>query len=287
MASHDYDSPAGAIHYERRGLGDPVLLVHGLYVGASHREFDRNLSALARHFTVYAIDLLGFGHSYAPRTTHTADLHHHLVRDFIIDVVGEKTHLVASGASCGIATKLGVYDDTLLDRCVLLCPTAGPQVHAPPHLSERITQFLLGTLALGGGFYDSVRNRASLQQFLQDRYADPGRAYRPEKLDELEEIANLPDAMYGYLALVNHYFDVDVFEYLRHMRPAVQVIWGEALGEPPRRQVFAPAVWSRGHRLDVIPGARHWPHDEQSAATNEAILAFLRADSPVAAAGQA
>jgi pimeloyl-ACP methyl ester carboxylesterase len=45
--------------YEVGGEGDPVVLVHGL--SGSTRWWDRNVSALARHYRVYLVNLPGFG----------------------------------------------------------------------------------------------------------------------------------------------------------------------------------------------------------------------------------
>lgn len=279
-----YQSSAGELRYDQRGFGPPLLLVHGLYVGASHAEFHRNLQALGVRFRVFAIDLLGFGHSHAPRATHTLEIHHHLLRDFIIDVIGEKTGVVASGASAGIAVRLAVYDDPLVDRCSLICPVNHPDVHEQPFLSERVTQFLLGTLSLGGGMYDAVSNRDALREFLRERYANPDRAFEEGTLDRLHEIARLPHSMYAYLSLLNHYLDVDVFRWLRYVRCPVQVIWGDGLGELPRDRILAPAQWSRGRRIDVVRSAKHWPHDERSALVNRLLLEFLSGDEPRAAA---
>ncbi|MCB0086122.1 MAG: alpha/beta fold hydrolase, partial [Caldilineaceae bacterium] len=49
------------IYYETIGTGPPLILVHGL--GGSHRWWRKNLDALAAHFTVYTVDLIGFGKS--------------------------------------------------------------------------------------------------------------------------------------------------------------------------------------------------------------------------------
>ena len=49
------------IYYEEAGAGPPVILVHGL--AGSSRWWRRNIEALARHYHVYVIDLIGFGRS--------------------------------------------------------------------------------------------------------------------------------------------------------------------------------------------------------------------------------
>ena len=73
MASHYYPWHHGSVHYQKRGMGDPLLLVHNIYPGASREEYWRNFDELARHFTVYAIDLLGFGDSDAPKALVTVE----------------------------------------------------------------------------------------------------------------------------------------------------------------------------------------------------------------------
>jgi len=97
MASHFFSWRKHDVHYEKRGLGDPLLLVHNLYPGASHEEFEHNISELAHHYTVYAIDLLGFGQSDAPWMNYTTGQYVTLLRDFIEQEIGGKTHVILGG----------------------------------------------------------------------------------------------------------------------------------------------------------------------------------------------
>jgi len=52
--------------YSVAGEGEPLLLVHGVYAGASSFEFRNNFEKLSRSFRVYALDLLGCGMSERP-----------------------------------------------------------------------------------------------------------------------------------------------------------------------------------------------------------------------------
>ena len=49
------------IHYQVAGAGQPLVLIHGL--SGSSRWWSRNIEALARHFRLYVVDLVGFGAS--------------------------------------------------------------------------------------------------------------------------------------------------------------------------------------------------------------------------------
>jgi pimeloyl-ACP methyl ester carboxylesterase len=60
-------TPSGRFHTVVRGEGEPLILVHGYSVELnSWRTWERNIEAFARHFRVYALDLLGYGESDRP-----------------------------------------------------------------------------------------------------------------------------------------------------------------------------------------------------------------------------
>ncbi|MDQ4078560.1 MAG: alpha/beta fold hydrolase [Chloroflexota bacterium] len=52
---------SATIYYQVAGAGEPVVLVHGL--SGSTKWWAKNIEALARHFRVHLIDLIGFGGS--------------------------------------------------------------------------------------------------------------------------------------------------------------------------------------------------------------------------------
>jgi pimeloyl-ACP methyl ester carboxylesterase len=262
------------VYYDRRGMGDPLLLVHGLYAGASREEYHRNIVELARHFTVHAIDLPGFGDSDAPKMTYTAQGYHHLLRDFLLEVVGAPAHVVASGLSCGLAVRLGVYNEELIGKLALICPIDRPDADDQPGLLRQIQQFVLGTMNVGASLYQTVATEGSLRQFLRSRYHDPGKA-TAERLETLKYNASRVNSMYPFISMLTHHLDTDLFRWLRYVRPELMVIWGQSLGQPPQDRVLRPATWSRGKRLEVIEQASHWPHDEQSARFNSLLTAFL------------
>jgi pimeloyl-ACP methyl ester carboxylesterase len=208
-------------------------------------------------------------------------MHQHLLRDFLIRVVGRPARMVCSGIGCGIVSQLAVYDDPLIDRISMICPQTRPSAHEQPHLSERLTQFFMGTLALGAGIYESVSSPAALREFARSQFVEPDRVSDFDDIvHDLLEFAHLPASMYAYLSLLNSYFDVDIFRWIRYMRAPLQVIWGSALGDVPADRIYAPAAWSGGRRVDVIDHAGRWAHLERPAAVNAALLGFLRANHP-------
>src|SRR5829696_933330 len=51
----------GDLAYAVAGEGEPLLLLHGVYAGASYYELRKNFEELSQDFRVYALDLLGGG----------------------------------------------------------------------------------------------------------------------------------------------------------------------------------------------------------------------------------
>lgn len=57
-------------HYREAGEGDPLILIHGGGPGAdSYANWKACMPGFAKHFHVYAYDMVGFGHSDAPDPT--------------------------------------------------------------------------------------------------------------------------------------------------------------------------------------------------------------------------
>jgi pimeloyl-ACP methyl ester carboxylesterase len=274
MSVREYATTSGVIAYAKRGLGDPVVLLHGVYPGASHAEFAHNVAALQQAHTVYALDLLGFGQSDVPRIAHTAQMHHYLVRDFLRDVVGGPAAVVASGASCGIAARLGVYDDDLIDRLVLLAPVNQPVFKEPPGLADRLARFVLGTLAAGASLYEVDASIPGLKFWLRDNYHDPDRAIQ-DRLKTLHAEANEPNKMMAHISLICGYFDTDLTHWLPAVRRKTLIVVGRDCLPVPEGAWLKPAAWSMGKSLEVVDAAKAFPHDEQSASVNELVLRFL------------
>lgn len=62
MAFFEHDDCS--LHYEEYGLGEPVLLLHGL--GSSCQDWEYQIPALARQYRVIVMDMRGHGRSDKP-----------------------------------------------------------------------------------------------------------------------------------------------------------------------------------------------------------------------------
>ena len=79
-----YQGEIHSIFYKSVGEGPPILLVHSIHGAASSFEMRKIHSALADEYTVYTLDLLGFGLSDRPAIHYDADVYITLIYDFIL-----------------------------------------------------------------------------------------------------------------------------------------------------------------------------------------------------------
>src|SRR5918912_1983062 len=86
----------GDLAYSVAGEGEPLLLLHGVYAGASSFEFRKNFEELSRSFRVYALDLLGCGMSERPSRRYVPEDVALQVEDFVREEIGDGAPLVAS-----------------------------------------------------------------------------------------------------------------------------------------------------------------------------------------------
>ncbi|XP_059310484.1 uncharacterized protein LOC132061841 isoform X2 [Lycium ferocissimum] len=156
------------IHYTLTGdEGPALLLVHGF--GAFWSHYRDNIHDIAQGGNrVWAMTLLGFGESEKPNIVYTEVVWAKLLRDFIIEVVGEPVHLVGNsigGYFSAIVTRLW----PALVKSLILLNSAGnviPGYSGAYHSDVRQTS---GAAWLGARFL-SVFLRLNLRNTVRSCY---------------------------------------------------------------------------------------------------------------------
>lgn len=104
--------------YREYGSGPPLVLVHGL--SGSGAWWKRNVPAFARQFTVYVVELVGYGSNRAWRPARieaTADG----LAEFIGNLPSGCAHIVGHSMGGQIATHLAARHPERVNRLVLAC----------------------------------------------------------------------------------------------------------------------------------------------------------------------
>jgi pimeloyl-ACP methyl ester carboxylesterase len=279
MASRDYPWHHGNVHFVKKGLGDPIVLLHNVYPGADHQEFEHNIDALAQRHTVYAIDLLGFGQSDAPRIKYTGDTYVQLIADFLREEVRGPAAVVSAGLSCAYVSEVAASHPELFTHLVFICPRSEPTGLDSPRWFAPIRHFFLTTPPLGSGYYQTMAGDAELTLFLRNCFYS-SRHVTADKVARLRENARHWGGIHAYASLVTGFLDKPLLASLPKVQTPILLIWGKHARPTPVEHSVRLLALARKCRLEVIDDAGAWPHDEQSAKVNRLIEDYLEGRLP-------
>lgn len=268
-----WPGPYGDVFYARQGKGTPVILLHGLYAGASGWEWRKNFDALSEHFQVYAPDWLGFGLSDKPRIRYTADKYLEQLSQFLQDVVGQPAILVASSLASAYAVQVASEKPALVSGLVLVCPTGLRELASPPDLAAEAAYQTLHAPLLGTALYNTMTSQASLRWYLSNKtYFDPTLvddaliAHYTAATHQYGSQNALPSFMSG---LLNHSV-ADAFPKLTRL--PLRLIWGREARVTPLSDA-EPFLAANPHaELSVLDRSGVVPHDEQAQAFNKLVV---------------
>ena len=124
--------------------------------------------------TVYTLDLLGCGRSAKPYLTYTNYLYVQLVTDFIQNVIGEKTDIIASNESISFVTLACNMNKDLANSIIAINPTSLKELHITTDKYASVKKTLLELPVIGTFLYNiKVSNTYITKDFREEYYARP------------------------------------------------------------------------------------------------------------------
>lgn len=261
--------------YAVAGEGEPLLLVHGIYAGASSLEFRKNFAALSESFRVYALDLLGCGLSERPRRRYGPEDVRSQVEDFAREEIGEAAHLVASSLSGALSVPALVESPRLFKRAVLICPTGYGSLERPSGYPGDAIYGLFLAPVLGETLYHALASRRGIRYYLERMaYHDP-RLVTEELVESYYRVAHQKGAKYLPAAFVSGKLNFGVAEYWPRVPHRTLICWGQEARTTPVSE-FEEFV-RRNPRSEprVFRDAALLPHDERAEVFNREVREFL------------
>ena len=265
--------------YSVAGEGEPLLMVHGVYAGASSFEFRKNFLELSKSFRVYALDLLGCGMSERPRRRYGSEDVTSQVEDFVRGEVGGQAHLVASSLSAALVVPAAVRSPRLFKKLVLICPTGYGTLDRPSgRLGDAVYGLLLAPV-LGNTLYHAIVSRWGLRYFLGGMTYENADLVTNELVDDYYRTSHGPGARYFPAAFISGKLNLGVADLWPRVPHRTLICWGlEAKTAPPNEaQRFVRHNPRSEPRL--FKNAALLPHDERYETFNEEVKMFLLAKS--------
>jgi len=261
--------------YAVAGEGEPLLLVHGIYAGASSFEFRENFAELSERFRVYAIDLLGCGLSERPRRRYGPEDVTAQVEDFVREEIGGGAHLVASSLSGALSMPALVRSPRLFKRVVLICPTGyGSLDRRSGYLGDAIYGLFLAPV-IGDSLYHAIVSRPGIRYYLGGMaYHDP-RLVTGELVESYYRAAHQRGARYLPAAFVAGKLNLGVAEYWPRVPHPSLVCWGQEARTIPASEVEEFVRRNPRSEPRIFRDAALLPHDERAQTFNAEVREFL------------
>jgi pimeloyl-ACP methyl ester carboxylesterase len=152
----------------------PILLVHGIYGGASHRTFRQILPLLDQSGqNVFILDLPGVGESEKPKRPYKIEDLDLFLERFISTVIKNRTTVVAESLMTASALKVASQRPDLVRRLVLLNPSGVSSLNTPPSQREQqLYDRLYNDEEASTQFYQNLLVDNSLKYFLKFGFYD-------------------------------------------------------------------------------------------------------------------
>src|SRR5918998_3351823 len=250
--------------YSVAGEGEALLLVHGVYAGASSFEFRRNFEELSKSFRVYALDLLGCGMSERPVRRYEPEDVASQVEDFVREEIGGSAHLVASSLTAALVMPAAVRSPRLFEKLVLICPTGYGTLDRP---SGRLGDVIYGLFlapVLGNTLYYAIVSARGIRYYLGSMAYHDADLVTEELVDDYYRTSHQPGARYFPAAFVSGKLNLGVADLWPRVPQRTLICWGlEArtapVGEAQRFVQHNPRSEPR-----IFKDAALLPHDERA-----------------------
>jgi len=261
--------------YSVAGEGEPLLLVHGIYAGASSFEFRKNFGELSRNFRVYALDLLGCGTSERPHRRYGPEDVTSQVEDFVREEIGGQAHLVASSLSAALVVPAAVRSPRLFDKLVLICPTGYGTLDRPSGRLGDVIYGLFRAPVLGNTLYHAIVSRRGLRYFLRGMTYDDPEFVTGELVEDYYRLTHQPGARYFVSAFVSGKLNLGVAGLWPRVPHRTMICWGLEAKTAPVDQAQRFVANNPRSEPRFFKDAALLPQDERSETFNEEVEAFL------------
>jgi pimeloyl-ACP methyl ester carboxylesterase len=268
--------------YVRAGSGPVLLLLHG--IGNNCQTWAKVIPRLAESHTVIAPDLLGHGDSDKPRGDYSIAAYANGMRDLMSVLDIERATVVGHSLGGGIALQFAYQFPERCERLVLVGSGGlGPELSAGlraatlPGAAVVLTALagISGPLRMGFSALDRVGQAAHLQR-IRD-LAEAGEALlalkdRQARRAFLRTLRGVADAHGQAVTALDRI-------YLANAVPML-VIWGSRDPIVPALHAEAVRTLVPTARVEVFPGAGHWPHLDDPERFCDVLLDFMASTEP-------
>ena len=271
-----YEWRFGNVHYTKSGKGSPILLIHDLSVGSSEYEFHKIKAELEKSYEVYSLDLPGYGLSDKPNMTYTNFLYVQLITDFIKNIIGRKTTIIASGDSSSIAVMATHNDADIINNLILINPQSLYSCNQIPSKQTKALKLLIATPILGTFLFNLLTSKGSFQNTFENKYF--GNSNNIEEKDILTYLESAHkggySSKYSFASHTARYMNANIVHALKEINNSIFIIAGENKDDI-KTTVENYIYYNSAIEISYIEHTKQLPHLEKPEEVLTQISTFL------------
>lgn len=259
-----YEWRFGKIKYTKKGKGAPLLLLHDLTPGSSSYEFHKIENSLANKYEVYSLDFLGYGLSDKPDITFTNYLYVQMITDFIKNIIGRKTDIIATGDAFPIAVMSCHNNSDTIRNLITINPQNLYQLNQIPSKQTKTLKLILDTPIIGTFLYNLHTNKSAFTKIFREKYYDNPYAIDETDIDTYVKSAHTPDyhSKHAYASYIGKYTNANILHALKEINNSIYIIAGEAK-EDNKNIVENYIYYNSAIEVAFIPKTKQLPHMEK------------------------
>ena len=273
--SRYYRWRGGDLAFSVAGEGEPLLLVHGVYAGASSFEFRKNFEGLSKSFRIYALNLLGCGMSERLSRRYEPEDVASQIEDFVREEIRDSAHLVASSLSAALLLPAVVRSPRLFQKLVLICPTGYGTLDRPSGWLGDVIYGLFRAPVLGTTLYHAIVSEWGIRYYLGSMAYHDADLVTEELVEDYYSISHQPGARYFPAAFVSGKLNLGVADLWPRVPHRTLICWGLEARTVPVREAQRFVENNPRSEPRIFKDAALLPHDERARTFNEELRTFL------------
>lgn len=269
-----YNWRFGNIFYTKNGTGSPLLLIHDLDVCSSSSEWKSIEKELAKKHTVYTLDLLGCGRSDKPYLTYTNYLYVQLISDFIKNIIGHKTDVIASGASCSFTIMACHNDANIFNKLIVINPEDLFKLNYIPSNKSISLKALIDAPIAGTLIYNILFTKTKVKENILSKFYNSS-IINNSYIDECYEAAHtdMSKGKYLFASIKGSYTNANIIHALKEIDNSVFIIGGSN-EENIKTTIENYSYYNSAIESYIIKNTKHLPHLEAPNSLLEQINIF-------------
>lgn len=256
--------------------GSPVVLLHGGGTDSAELSWKKTIPALAHSHRVYAPDWPGYGMSDRPKIDYTLEFHVGFLGRLLDNLGLEKAML--AGLSLGGGSVLGfVLDHPERVERLALVDSYGYMSKIPYGL---LSYLIVRTPLVNELTWWSLKYSRGMSAYLLSTIFGDPKKVTPELIDEMfatlkQQHAGRAFTSFQRSEALPGRLRSNFMDRLGELYMPVLFIQGEKDRLVPLTLTQQAQQRTAGSKLEIIPGAGHWPNREAPEVFNQAITTFF------------